>query len=451
MARARALLTEALRAALRSRGISPAKASKIAGLHDDALNAVFRGARSLPLAEVDLILEATEIPVEELLGYMMSSCSSWQKPPDPPAMLASLREVSHPTSADLRIWLTYNPGIGTGRPLPSLPNLVAEIECLRSKDRYEALERARIWVGTFPPRFRGAAKRSRLFRAEAVCEFALALGMWGSVAACLGLVNDAAFALEHALRLHAPFPLTSGYARLLLWTTSLSVLFGSPQIGMVLADRALSILTCLGQDEQLPLALVARANMSALSGHMSEAAEIAGAVMNHARATPDHLFAARVLRLKSAIEDGDLLAARDELSSAEVLLPSLGRRRQTIWLWHRGRFEIASGRHEPAARTFCGLLALESSALEVVDRFLVFLDLAETLGALGNLVLLKQEASKMKKWLPLLDVSPLSRGIVSSFCQIVMERLPQGTELLEAKDALMMGANAAPCIAPTRP
>lgn len=438
-------MIEALRKALLSRRISPTKASLTSGLYNDALNSAFRGARSLPLDEIDQVLEAHCIPIDELLETMTAARRKWQRPPDPPSMLASVRGVPYPFSADLRIWLTYCPTAGSGRPSPALPPQVAEIESLRAKDREEALERARLWVGTFRNRLRGAT-RGRSFRAEAVCEFAIALGVWGSVASCMGLKNDASFALEHALRLHEKFRWTRGYVRLLLWSAPLLASTGSPEAGLLLTDRALSILASLEDQTDVPLALVLQANMASLSGHAADAAEMAGAILRHPGSTSENRAAAHILRTQAALADSDLYTAETELSLAETLVRRLGPRREAIWLWNRARLEAAKQQLEKAKATFCDLLSVEPGTLEVADRFWIFFELAELLLPMGDLATLRAQAREMKKWLPFLDASPINKAIVSGFFQVAIQRFPEDTELTEAKSALQQGP---PDIPPT--
>jgi len=438
MARARDLMAAALREALRSRRISPTRACKNAGLHDDALNAVFRGARSLPLDEVDRILDAHEIPLDEILGFMISACQPSQVSPDPVAIVAGFRELPQPCHPDLRIWLTLVPTIGSGDAPADLPALVKEIEEIRSKDRSEAFERARIWVSTFRHRLRGAS-RGQSFRAEAVCEFAVALGMWGWIADSVGLNNDACFAIEHALRLHRAFPLSQGFGRLLHWATFLALPAGNPSSGGALAEQALLTFISIGDAKSQIAALAALAAMKSYCGHDIQAARISGAILASPLATSDHRFAAHLLRVQCALTGGDLFTARNDLSEARRLLPSLRAHCEPYLNWWSGKIELASHNSKAARLIFSSLLHSEPNVLEPSDRFLVFLDLAEALKLEEDFVSLKVEAKEMQQWLPSLDVSPLNRAIIVTLTQTVLQRMPEETELNEARAALAKG------------
>jgi len=443
MARARDLMTEALREALRSRRISPTKASKTAGLYNDALSAAFRGARCLALDEIDEVLAANDIPFEELLSYMAAASRPLQKPPDPVAIVASMRDQPRPHYPDLQIWLTLVPVVGSGEAPKSLPPLVEEIEEIFARDRSEALERTRIWVSTFRNRLRGASRGQR-FRATAVCEFAIALGMWGVVACCLGLTNDAAFALEHALRLHRAFPLSRGYARLLHWSTLLALPAGNPQCGATLAEQALLILACLGETKSEASVLVALAAMKGYSGLELHAAQIAQTIIEHPRASADNRFSAYLLKVQAALLKKDVYAARDDLAAAQQLLPSLPSHRTAYWSWWDGRIQAANRNFMTATRVFSKLLEVDSPVLEANDRFLIFIDLAETLKEVGDFETLKVEAKKMHRWLPLLDVSTFNRAIVVAFACTTQQRWPEGKELEEVRAAMKKGVEGTP-------
>ena len=140
MARARDLMAEALRQALRSRGISPTRAAKKAGLHDDALNAVLRGARSLPAEEIDQILDANGILFEELLSHMASACRQLQKPLDPAAILASVDEIYPYQQLSLVMfaseWATRQPELANGFMLAYVRGVRDYVDAVtRGRDR----------------------------------------------------------------------------------------------------------------------------------------------------------------------------------------------------------------------------------------------------------------------------------------------------------------------------
>ena len=424
----------ALRRALRSRGISPTQASTRAGLHDDALNAVFRGARDLSLDDLEKILAGSAIPQEEVLGFVAVAGGAWQEEADPAALLASIRGLPRPTDPDLSIWLTYHPRSGSGGPLPELPEKLLEIERLRSQDCRAALEEAHRWVVGFIPRFRGGT-RGRIFRAEAVCEFATALGIWGSLAACLGRINDGSFALEQAFHLHGEFRISQTYGKLLFWATSILAAGGNPKAGIAMADRSLAVLGCLGNISWMPVVLVARANMASLAGRPSEASAIATAILGHPDGTDENRFAARILKIQAALSENDLLSSVIEHNAAAQLLPKISSRRLTIWNWYKARIE---SRRDPAAatRTYCDLLAANPTLIETADRFLVFFELVELLVQLGDLATLRTQARELKRWLPLLDVSPMNRALVLDFLQAAAVRLPDEQEVADARVAL---------------
>ena len=443
MARARGLMTDALREALRRRRISPTRAAKNAGLFEDALAAAFRGARSLSLEEIDRVIDANDIPFEELLAYMTSACRPLQKPLDPVAIVASFKQLAYPGYPDLRIWLTAIPKAGSGEAPASLPTIVREIEEVVSNDREDALERARIWVSTYRNRLRGASRGQR-YRAEAVCEFAMALGMWGWVASTVGLVNDAAFALEHALRLHGAFPLSRGYSKLLHWASYLALPAGSPESGVQLSERALLILASLGDTKAQCSVLVNLAAMKGYCGLDLEAGEIAGAILENQQASIDNRFSAYLMKVQAALLKEDFLEARRNLDNSQKLLDTLPPQRKIFYDWWRGRIEASTQNFDKAMQTFSMLLQADSGLMETGDRFLIFIDFAESAKALGDFDALKTEAKKMQKWLPLLDISNFSRAIIAGFSRIVQQRLPDEAELQEAKSAMATGARMAP-------
>lgn len=439
MARARFLLTEALREVLRRHSLTPTVAARNAGLYDDLLTASFRGARCLSLDEIERVLDANNIPFEELLNYLNSACQAQKGPPDPVAILASFKEVPYPYSSDLRIWLSWTPIIGAGRAPTCLPELVKEIEAIRVNDRDEALERTRIWLSTFKNRLRGAS-RGQSFRPEAVCEFSVALGLWGSIAACLGLTNDAASALEHALRLHSKLPISTGYAWLLHWATALALPAGSPQSGIILAERALSTFGMLGDLKAQVSAMASLGAMKRYSGLDLEAAEIAGAILANPNREPKHCFAAHQLRLHSSLLRKDLSTANLELALAKKLLPELTIIHKNSWSWWNGRVEAAFGRFGAAKSIYCELLREETTFIEAGDRFLIFLDLVESLRPLQDFGTLRDESTRMRRWLPLLDVNTFNRAIILSFAQVAQQRFPDAQELERARAAVEVGA-----------
>ena len=443
MARARDLVMDALREALLRRRISPTRAAKNAGLFEDALTAAFRGARSLQLDEIDQVIDAHDIPFEELLGYMASACRPLQKPPDPVAIVASFRQLAYPGYPDLRIWLTVVPRVGSGDAPANLPSVIREIEEIVPNDREAALERARIWVSTFRNRLRGGS-RGRRFRAQAVCEFAMALGIWGWIACNVGLVNDAAFALEHALRLHGVFPLSRGYSKLLHWASFLALPAGSPGSGVELSERALLILASLGDAKAQCSVLVNLAAMKGYCGLELEAGEIAGAILENEQASIDNHFSAHLLKVQAALLKKDTIEARRSLDSSRKLLDSLPPQREVYWNWWQGRLEAATQNFDKAMRSFGCLLEADSDMLEPGDRFLIFIDFAEVARQLGDFDALRTEAKKMQKWLPLLDVSTFNRAIIAGFARIVQQRWPDEAELQQAKSVMAAGARMAP-------
>ena len=443
MARARFLLTEALREVLLRRRISPTRAAKRAGFYEDTLNACFRGVRCLSTEEIDQVLVANAIPFEEFFDYVRAAYQARQGPPDPVAIVASFRAVPHPCFADLRIWISQAPTIGSGGAPAELPPQVNEIEAIRGKDRDEALELARIWVGTFRNRLKGAS-RGQAFRAEAVCNFAIALGMWGSIAESAGLFNDACFAIEHALRLHSPFPISHGFARLLHWATFLAVPGGSPACGVILAEQALLTSTILGDLKAQASAMAALAAMKCHCGLEAQAATISGAILANQAASSDDRFTAHQIKLQAALADQDLTAARTELASAAKLLKLLPAQREQHWTWWNGKVAIAAQDFETAKVELFKLLRSNSTTLEPADRFLIFLELAEALKQTDELMLLREEARKIKTWLPSLDISPLNRAIIVALIQATHERWPEPAELHAARTAIRKGASGTP-------
>lgn len=443
MARARFLLTEALREVLLRRRISPTRAAKRAGFYEDTLNACFRGVRCLSTEEIDQVLAANAIPFEEFFDYVRAAYQARQGPPDPVAIVASFRAVPHPCFADLRIWISQAPTIGSGGAPAELPAQVNEIEAIRAKDRDEALELAGIWVGTFRNRLKGAS-RGQAFRAEAVCDFAIALGMWGSIAACLGLTNDAAFALEHALRLYSKFPYSKGFARLLHWATFLALPAGMPESGVILAERSLVVSVVLGDTKSQASAMASLAAMKRYSGLDLEASEIASALLANPHSEPKHRFAAHQIKLNWFLLCGDLRMATAELENAKALLPGLATYETNLWKWWQGRVAGANGNFENAKTIFCELLKDSTSSLEAIDRFLIFIDLAEMLQRIQDFTTLREEAKKMQKWLPLLDLNPVRRAIILTFAQITQQRFPAEDELDEARATLKKGARGCP-------